>query len=185
MNGLFKLVVVEDGANLAVAVAGPVGLHDLHLGVAHVRPDNMTLSHPPVSSLSSSSRHVCNFDNVRKENAIIGEGLHTFCTQYKLSPPKIRTQSSKDLHRDYTDICPNFSWRQLTLNLYLSYIAFTCLMLLLLLGLVGVGVQVRELGLPLDRGVGGLVPVLQIEHLLPGPLQHVTPHPATLLPSLC
>ena len=58
-------------------------------------------------------------------------------------------------------------------------------MLLLLLGLVGVGVQVRELGLSLDRGVGGLVPVLQIEHLLPGPLQHVTPHPATLLPSLC
>ena len=99
MNGLFKLVVVEDGANLAVAVAGPVGLHDLHLGVAHVRPDNMTLSHPPVSSLSSSSRHVCKFDNVWKENAIIGEGLHTFCTQYKLSPPKIQTHSSKDLNR--------------------------------------------------------------------------------------
>ena len=56
--------------------------------------------------------------------------------------------------------------------------------LLLLLGLVGVGVQVWELGLSLDRGVGDLVPVLQLEHLLPGPLQHVTPHPATLLPSL-
>ena len=56
---LLELLVVEDGPDLAIAVAGPVGLHDLHLGVAHVRPDNMTLSHPPVSSLSSSSRHVC------------------------------------------------------------------------------------------------------------------------------
>ena len=52
VNGLFELVVVEDGANLAVAVAGPVGLHDLHLGVAHVRPVNMTLSHPPAPATS-------------------------------------------------------------------------------------------------------------------------------------
>ena len=75
MNGLFELVVVENGANLAVAVAGPVGLHDLHLGIAHVRPDIMTLSHSLAADMYAK------FVNVRKENVIFREGLGTFCTQ--------------------------------------------------------------------------------------------------------
>ena len=35
---LLKLIVVEDGTHLPVAVAGPVGGGHLHLGLTHIRP---------------------------------------------------------------------------------------------------------------------------------------------------
>ena len=37
---LLKLIVVEDGTNLPVTVAGPVGGGHLHLGLTHISPAN-------------------------------------------------------------------------------------------------------------------------------------------------
>ena len=39
VDGLLELLVVEDGPDLPVAVAGPERSVDLNLGLAHVRPE--------------------------------------------------------------------------------------------------------------------------------------------------
>ena len=39
VDGLLKFFIVEDGPDLAIAVAGPVGGAHLDLGLAYVRPE--------------------------------------------------------------------------------------------------------------------------------------------------
>ena len=39
VDGLLKFFIVEDGPDLAIAVAGPVGGAHLDLGLAYIRPE--------------------------------------------------------------------------------------------------------------------------------------------------